>query len=199
MALDDGAGGFGLFAGLAAGTAGIAGAVAGQAKALTVEVESMQKFTSRVDELLTKLEGSQAAPKRMADGSLPSGHLGTGFGEADGLYAAYHTVHAQLAMLSKGLAGQIEALSIAVESSRVGYENVDDDVKQRMRRLHADAEKHYDPTRDPAVDHPTMPRGGAGGGGGTGNGGTGVGGGTGNGGSGDGGSGGNGSTAGGSF
>ncbi|MFJ5549719.1 hypothetical protein [Streptomyces sp. NPDC093225] len=194
MALDDGAGGFGLFAGLAAGTAGMAGAVAGQAKALTVEVESMQKFKSRVDELLTKLEGSQAAPKRMADGSLPSGHLGTGFGEADGLYGAYHTVHAQLAMLSKGLAGQIEALSIAVESSRVGYENVDDDVKQRMRRLHADAEKHYDPTRDPAVDHPATARGGGGGGaGGTGNGGTG------NGGVGDGGSGDNGSTAGGSF
>ncbi|MFJ6939483.1 hypothetical protein [Streptomyces sp. NPDC101132] len=151
MAVDDGAGSFGLLAGgVLAG--GLAGAVAAQAKAMSVEVESMQKFKTRVDELLTKLEGSQAAPKAFADGTLPSGDLGKGFHEADGLYGAYNTVHGELTNLSKALAGQIEALSIAVEGSRVGYENVDEDIKQRMRRLHADAEKRYDRKRDPEAD-----------------------------------------------
>ncbi|MGG8407408.1 hypothetical protein ACM614_12690 [Streptomyces sp. 12297] len=150
MAVADGTGGFGLGGGFGLiPLAGPAGAVSTQAQALAVEAESMTKYKQRVDELLDRLEGSQAAPAKLADGTLPSGDLGSGFGEADILSAAYDTVHTELKSLSKALAVQIEALSIAVESSRVGYQNMDDEVKERMRRLHADAEKRYDPQRDP--------------------------------------------------
>ncbi|MBW5486283.1 hypothetical protein [Streptomyces bambusae] len=125
------------------------GLIAAQAPALFVEHESMVKYKQRVDALLEQLKDSKADSGKIADGTLGKGDLGKGFAEADNLYAAYNKVRSELENLSKGLANQIEALGIAIMASRVGYENIDDEVKMRMRAIHADAQKHYDPKRDP--------------------------------------------------
>ncbi|MET9884809.1 DUF2563 family protein [Streptomyces sp. NPDC006430] len=129
--------------------AGMADAIMAQAKALEVEFESMKEFKNRVDELLDKLDGSQAADKKLAHTTLPDGALGHGFAEAEALHKAYSTVHTQLQNLSKGLAGQIEALGIAILTAGKGYGNVDAETEARMRAIVAQAKKDYVPDRDP--------------------------------------------------
>ncbi|MET9696015.1 hypothetical protein ABZY31_03680 [Streptomyces sp. NPDC006529] len=122
--------------------------IANQAPALFVEHESMTKYKQRVDALLEQLKDSPADHGKIADGTLGKTDLGHGFPEADGLYTAYNKVRGELETLSKALGVQIEALGIAVEASRVGYENIDDDIKQRMRKLNAEAQGWYDPKLD---------------------------------------------------
>ncbi|MGW1886722.1 hypothetical protein [Streptomyces sp. NPDC001970] len=107
---------------------------------LDVDAGELVKFKNRVDGLLSRLDASPAAPMRMADGTVPVGDLGKGFGEAETLYNVYKRVHEELQNLSKGLAGQIEALGIAVDGSRKGYEQIDDDIKRRMQRIAQQAE-----------------------------------------------------------
>ncbi|WP_405762001.1 DUF2563 family protein [Streptomyces sp. NBC_00045] len=131
--------------------AGVADAILAQAKALEVEFESMKDFKNRVDELLDKLDGSQAADKKLAHTTLPDGVLGHGFAEADALHKTYSTVHTQLQNLSKGLAGQIEALGIAILTAGKGYGGVDAETEARMRAIVAQAKKDYVPDRDPLV------------------------------------------------
>ncbi|MGW1519992.1 DUF2563 family protein [Streptomyces sp. NPDC002287] len=151
MAGDDAPGplsgaGTGAGAGVAAG---VADAVMRQAEALAVEYESMTAYKNRVDALLKTLDGSEANARKLAHGTLPAGTLGTGFAEADALSTAYHTVHGELQKLSQGLAGQIEALGIAVLTAGKGYAGVDEDTQARMRALIRRSKEEYVEDRDP--------------------------------------------------
>ena len=42
-------------------------------------------------------------------------------------------------------------MGIAVVASKDGFEGLDDDIRRRMRAIHASAEKYYDPQRDPSA------------------------------------------------
>ncbi|MCM2392275.1 hypothetical protein [Streptomyces albipurpureus] len=116
----------------------------GGGKDLDVDADELVKFKDRVDNLLVKLESSPAAPNRMNEGAVPAGDLGVGFSEATALHGIYQKVHAELQNLSKGLAGQIEGLSIAVQGSTKGYQNIEEDIKERMRTISKDAREAYD-------------------------------------------------------
>ncbi|MFD8981402.1 hypothetical protein [Streptomyces sp. NPDC059564] len=144
MAVDNGSGLLGVNVG-----ASVADSVMRQAKALEVEYESMTGYKKLVDDLLKKLDGSEAADKKLAHGTLPAGTLGTGFPEADDLFKAYTTVHSELQKLSQGLAGQIEALGIAILTSGKGYAGVDEETQARMRTIIRQSKKDYVPDRDP--------------------------------------------------
>jgi hypothetical protein len=121
-------------------------------QALLVEAESLLKFRTRVDAVLTKLLGTEAAPTSLGTYELTRKELGgggAGFHEAAALFTSYETVITQLKTLSGMLSDSIEGLSIAVTSSSKGYENLDDDVKDRMNGLHRSttewAETHEKP------------------------------------------------------
>lgn len=129
--------------------AGVANAVMAQARALAVEYESMTAYKNRVDALLRSLGGSEADAGRLAHGTLPAGTLGRGFAEADALFTAYATVHGELRKLSAGLAGQIEALGIAIQTAGRGYGGVDEETQARMRALIKDSKDAYVRSRDP--------------------------------------------------
>lgn len=147
MAEDTGAGLFGL-----GPAAGIADAIRAQAAALAVEQDSLKEYKGMVDALLEELGGSEADHKRLANGTLTQAALGQGFAEASAIYASYNTVTTELEKLSKGLAGQIEALGIAVLSAGNGYADVDLETKQRMAALAKEAKEHYVPSRDPYME-----------------------------------------------
>ncbi|MFI0981987.1 hypothetical protein ACH4SP_33890 [Streptomyces sp. NPDC021093] len=90
--------------------------------------------------MLTDLEGgdagrTQIAAQRVSRAAL-SGTNAT-FAEADGLYAQYNRVHQQLTSLSKTLGFQIELLSIGVHASEVGYNNVEEELRQRYQEIDA--------------------------------------------------------------
>ncbi|MEU4731379.1 hypothetical protein [Streptomyces sp. NPDC023588] len=155
MADDNGASLVG--ASLALGLGGPMGALAGAAygaaaAALKVQYDDLKAYQKLVDGLLTKLQESPAHHGKLADGTLPAGALGKGFPQADKLYNAYNTVHSELQKLSKGLAVQIEALGIAIQSAGGGYSEVDEETKRRMALLAKQAEAQYVRDRDPYAD-----------------------------------------------
>ncbi|WP_250405583.1 hypothetical protein [Streptomyces cellostaticus] len=124
----------------ASGMGPIAGVGAAVAQQLRVEGETLTTFKNRVDDLLTRLEKSKAAPHRIADGTLPAGRLGN-FDEADALHGAYTQVHSQLERLSRMLALQIEGLMVTVDASKADYRNLDDGVRDRLHRIRVEADK----------------------------------------------------------
>jgi hypothetical protein len=125
--------GAGTFAALA--MIPFAGGVMTAAK-IVAEFETMGQFKTKVDELLVELEESEASPDKVSGDRLLQSHLGTpALKESAYLYGAYTIVHDELERLSKMLAMQMEGLSIAVQASRSGYESIDEDIRQRMRRL----------------------------------------------------------------
>uniref|UniRef100_A0AAU2JQB9 Uncharacterized protein n=1 Tax=Streptomyces sp. NBC_00049 TaxID=2903617 RepID=A0AAU2JQB9_9ACTN len=116
---------------------------------LSVECDSLSEYKAMVDALLDDLTGSDADHRTLADGALPAGRLGTGFPEAEALFTSYGRVIAELQRLSKGLAGQIEALGIAIRSAGRGYDGVDEESRRRMAALAREARAQYVPERDP--------------------------------------------------
>ncbi|MCX5013688.1 hypothetical protein OG765_22230 [Streptomyces sp. NBC_00555] len=130
-------------------TAGLADAIMAQAAALSVEYDTMKEYKNLVDGLLTSLGDSQADHGKLAHGTLPAGVLGTGFPEAEDLYKSYNTVHSELQNLSKGLAGQIEALGIAILTAGKGFGGVDEETRRRMAAIAKEAHDSYVEKRDP--------------------------------------------------
>ncbi|WP_328298935.1 hypothetical protein OG389_14725 [Streptomyces sp. NBC_00435] len=122
--------------------------------ALQVEYESMSDYKKRVDGLLAKLDESPASDKKLADGTIPESSLGEGFDEAKRLFTAYSNVHKQLLALSKGLADQIEGLSIAIQTSGRDFAGVDEDTRRRMLAISKQADANYVPDRDPLAPPP---------------------------------------------
>lgn len=123
------------------------------AMALDIQHSAMAGFKKRVDELLRELDDSEAAPAKVGRDRLPRAELGSPeFKEAQFLYDSYAIVHDELEKLSKALGAQIEGMGLAVQASRVGYENLDADIKARMKAVNAEAEKYYVVERDPYAD-----------------------------------------------
>ncbi|GAB2780758.1 hypothetical protein [Streptomyces daliensis] len=128
------------------------GRLPGTAGSLKTGLESLQGFKKRVDRLLDELKESEAEPTRIGRDRIAPNNLGTGFGEAHGLYTAYETVHDQLETLSRLLSGQIDGLTIAMQHSHRGYTDIDLDTQRRMWQIQSDLQRHYDPKRDPYAD-----------------------------------------------
>ncbi|MFF8439628.1 hypothetical protein ACF07U_01965 [Streptomyces californicus] len=121
-------------------------------QALAIEAQKMKAFKKRVDDLLIALGDSEASPDRMGEGRVSRAQLGSAeFGEAQYLYESYTVVHDELEKLSKALGAQIEGMGLAVQTSRVGYEDLDLETRERMRAINAQAELYYERDRDPFV------------------------------------------------
>ncbi|MEU3718540.1 hypothetical protein [Streptomyces californicus] len=121
-------------------------------QALAIEAQKMKAFKKRVDDLLIALGDSEASPDRMGEGRVSRAQLGSAeFGEAQYLYESYTVVHDELEKLSKALGAQIEGMGLAVHASRVGYDNINQDVRERMRSINTEVASHYDRERDPFV------------------------------------------------
>ncbi|MBC2877712.1 MULTISPECIES: hypothetical protein [Streptomyces] len=85
----------------------------------------------------------------MEQATFDQGHLGKGFDAVGALYGAYRAVHQDLAALSKLLADQIEALSLAVQGAHNGYQETDREHQRRIWAVQQEVAKHYDPKLDP--------------------------------------------------
>lgn len=119
---------------------------------LVTELSSFTGFRDRVDELLSGLKASPAAPGRLGEDPMGRGRLGGGTGswtEADALHGAYRVVIKELERLSTRLSDSIEGLGIAVLASHAGYENVDADIRDRALAIRSHADGH--PAAKPAA------------------------------------------------
>ncbi|MFJ4922724.1 hypothetical protein [Streptomyces sp. NPDC088725] len=114
-------------------------------------VGALTRFQTRVNALLSDLEGGPASRKRVAAQKISRGSLsGTGahFAEADGLYSQYNRVHEALVSLSQSLGDQIEALSIGVHAAEVGFDNVEEDMRRRYAEIQTRIDEEHAARRD---------------------------------------------------
>ncbi|MGW1183102.1 hypothetical protein ACWD7Y_17410 [Streptomyces drozdowiczii] len=112
--------------------------------------ESLKSFKTRVDKLLTALDGSPAAHSRITEQKVTAAAYGTGFWEAVGLSASYDLVHSRLTELSKTLGEQLEAMGITVDFADRGYQNVDHEYAERLKAIQKRVEaEHQKPETDP--------------------------------------------------
>ncbi|MET7360892.1 hypothetical protein ABZS76_20935 [Streptomyces sp. NPDC005562] len=71
---------------------------------------------------------------------------GSAFPEADGLYKQYDQVHERLTSLSKMLGEQIDAMGIAVHGADVGFDNLEEGLRQRFWEIQARIDRDQPPT-----------------------------------------------------
>ncbi|MFI6688675.1 hypothetical protein [Streptomyces sp. NPDC050485] len=101
-------------------------------------LEALKTFRDRIDTLLAEFEGSHASPAKIAAHQISRTSFSAGtspFPEADGLFTQYHRVHERLTSLSKSLGHQIEAMGIAVHGADVGFDNLDEEARQRFAAI----------------------------------------------------------------
>ncbi|WP_432076267.1 hypothetical protein [Streptomyces wuyuanensis] len=101
-------------------------------------VGALKRFQERVNALLADLEEGEAGKSKLATQTVPRSSFsapGSGFLEADGLYAQYNRVHTEIVKLSKSLGEQIEMLSIAVRGAEVGFDNLEEGLRQRFHSI----------------------------------------------------------------
>ncbi|MEU8958350.1 hypothetical protein AB0C93_29095 [Streptomyces sp. NPDC048518] len=104
----------------------------------------MKTFRRRINTLLTEFEGSAGGSSKVGAQKVSRASFsGTGaaFPQADGLYSQYDQVHERLTSLSKMLGDQIEAMGIAVHGADVGFDNIEDDLRQRFWAIQAKVEQ----------------------------------------------------------
>ncbi|MFE6766354.1 hypothetical protein [Streptomyces sp. NPDC057689] len=112
--------------------------------------ESLKSFKTRVDKLLTALDGSPADHSRITEQKVTAAAYGTGFPEALVLSASYDVVHMRLTQLSKTLGEQLEAMGITVDFADRGYQNVDHEYAERLQAIQKRVEaEHQKPETDP--------------------------------------------------
>ncbi|MET9547367.1 hypothetical protein ABZY36_18920 [Streptomyces sp. NPDC006627] len=98
-------------------------------------LEALKTFRRRINTLLTEFEGSAGSSSKVGTQKVSRASFsgtGSAFPEADGLYSQYDQVHERLTSLSKMLGDQIEAMGIAVHGADVGFDNLEDDLRQRF-------------------------------------------------------------------
>ncbi|HEX5569522.1 MAG TPA: hypothetical protein VFY14_21815 [Streptomyces sp.] len=105
------------------------------------ELESLKEFKKRVDNILSDLEKSKAAPSRIGQQEVSRSSFGGSFAEADDIYAEYNRIHAHLTTLSRVFGAQIEAMRIAVHGADVGFGNLEDGLKRRFWQLQGQAQQ----------------------------------------------------------
>lgn len=145
MATGEGSEGAGSSGGLFGGFIGGAVAAAQSAVAeLYTELESFTKFRDRIDEILVDLKASPADAKKLGEISIKDSQFGdVSWPEAKGMFASYEKVVGELETLSKLLSDSIEGMSIAVLAAHKGYDNMDQDIRDRMLAIKSGVEEHY--------------------------------------------------------
>ncbi|MEV0281533.1 hypothetical protein AB0I22_34825 [Streptomyces sp. NPDC050610] len=118
-------------------------------KNLVKEAETLAKFKSRVDKVLTDLEKSPASHKSIDHQVIPSDAYGT-FDSAKKLSAKYAAVHERLSALSKIFGDQIEAMGLTALVAEKGYDGIDEEQAARLRQIQAQVRKNY---RAPEPEH----------------------------------------------
>ncbi|MFC9246931.1 hypothetical protein ACFT7S_23935 [Streptomyces sp. NPDC057136] len=123
---------------------GIIDAVQDTVGDLVTELQSFTKFRDRIDELIQDLKASPADSRKVGEDRVAPTEFGDPeWAEAHGLHESYKTVITELENLSKMLSDSMEGMGIAVLASHKGYENLDEDIRERMRAISGSTKEHY--------------------------------------------------------
>ncbi|MEV6839682.1 hypothetical protein AB0N17_35175 [Streptomyces sp. NPDC051133] len=118
-------------------------------------VEVLAKFKEEINTALHKFEDSPGSSSKIADQELSRGSFSGAqlpFGAAQDLHLQYAHVHARLMHLSKTLALQIEAMTLAAHSADVTYDGSEDEVRRRFWKIKTQLDDEYDKAK-PKDEH----------------------------------------------
>lgn len=116
---------------------------------LKVSYESMETFRNRVRTVLDELRNSKAAPTAVADQQVESHalHSGTSFAEAEALTRHYTAVQQNLTQMADLADRLLDALAIALRGAEHGYQNLDEDERQRFHSVNTEVYEKHEQTR----------------------------------------------------
>ncbi|MEU2873639.1 hypothetical protein ABZ769_31310 [Streptomyces olivoreticuli] len=124
---------------------------------LAKEAETLTKFKSRIETIMSELEKSPASQKAISHQAISKGAYGTGFDSADKLAELYDKVHNRLQTLSQILGDQVESMGIAAVVAERGYDGIDAEQAARLRAIEERVRKNY---HDPKAGKPAQAPGG---------------------------------------
>ena len=133
--------------GFPGGIFGSIAASAGAAADIATELTSFTKFKQRVDELIHDLKGSPAGSGHVGQEPVSRhqfGGDGGAWGDASGLFDSYQSVIKDLESLSRLLSDSMDGMGIAVLASHKGYQHIDEHLRDRVKKIHAETKKRYD-------------------------------------------------------
>ncbi|WP_245738223.1 hypothetical protein [Streptomyces sparsogenes] len=113
-------------------------------KGMAKEAETLAKFKSRIDKVLSDLEKSPASKTKLDEQTISRAAYGNStLTSADALSQMYNQVHEKIKIYSKTFGDQLEALGIAALIAEKGYDGVDAEQRRRMQEIQAEAQKYY--------------------------------------------------------
>ncbi|XUL91506.1 hypothetical protein ACQ86D_36930 [Streptomyces galilaeus] len=130
----------------------VGGVSATRAANLEASNEALTTFMKRVDAVLRGLESSAGNPTKVGAQTIKMTSLSSGqesdFPEAHALYSQYERVHKELTSLSKSLHLQIEAIGIAVQGAHRGFDNLEEEQRQRFWAIQSQIQQTQDARDD---------------------------------------------------
>lgn len=109
-------------------------------------LEALKIFQKRVNDALKTFDDSPGASSSIARHAINRASfsgLETPFAEAADLHGQYQRVHERLMTLSTSLSLHIEALGLAVHAADVGYDNVEEEVRQRFWAIQSQLDQDH--------------------------------------------------------
>ncbi|MEU1790975.1 hypothetical protein ABZ553_34910 [Streptomyces sparsogenes] len=108
------------------------------------EAETLAKFKGRIDQVLTYLEASPAAQKKIDEQTITRAAYGSGaLDSANALSKLYDEVHDKLKTWSKIFGDQLEAMGITALIAEKGIDGVDAEQRRRLEQIQIEAQEHY--------------------------------------------------------
>ncbi|MGO4747564.1 hypothetical protein ACWDSL_24405 [Streptomyces sp. NPDC000941] len=120
-------------------------------KGMAKEAETLAKFKSRIDKVLSDLEKSPASKKTIDEQTIIRAAYGGSIDSAGDLSTLYDGVHEKLKSWSKIFGDQLEAMGITALIAEKGIDAVDAEQRRRLQEIQAEAAKNY---RDPETGRP---------------------------------------------
>ncbi|MEU0810433.1 hypothetical protein [Streptomyces sp. NPDC005970] len=120
-------------------------------KGMAKEAETLAKFKSRIDKVLSDLEKSPASKKTIDEQTITRAAYGGSIDSAGDLSKLYDDVHEKLKNWSKIFGDQLEAMGITALIAEKGIDGVDAEQRRRLQEIQAEAAKNY---RDPETGQP---------------------------------------------
>ncbi|MEU5104571.1 hypothetical protein AB0H07_20115 [Streptomyces sp. NPDC021354] len=113
-------------------------------KGMAKEAETLAKFKSRIDKVLSDLEKSPASKTKLDEQTISRAAYGDGtLTSADKLSELYDQVHEKIKIYSKTFGDQLEAMGLAALIAENGYDGIDAEQRRRMQEIQAEAQKYY--------------------------------------------------------
>ncbi|MFH8379382.1 hypothetical protein ACH4E7_00315 [Kitasatospora sp. NPDC018058] len=105
-----------------------------------VEIDTLSVFANKIEALLAAMEGSEAAPYKLAAQTVAQKNFVGGdhaheFLEAVALSSAYEKVHSQLVKLHKDFTSQIKAMKNAVTTTAHNYSTNEDNATAAQKAV----------------------------------------------------------------